>query len=70
MDKSTRTAIEKATQRARRLLEADFAEQLEGIYDVLPSGQVAASGGPHLFLGNICSVRRSSPRSSTSGRPA
>lgn len=25
MDKTTRTAIEKATQRARKLLEADFA---------------------------------------------
>ena len=48
MDKTTRAAIEKATQRARRLLEDDFAEQLEGTYDVLLSGQVAPSGGPHL----------------------
>ena len=48
MDKTTRAAIEKATQRARKLLEADFAEQLEGTYDVLLSGQVAPSAGPHL----------------------
>lgn len=48
MDKNTRAAIEKATQRARKLLEADFSAQLEGTYDVLPSGQVLPSGGPHL----------------------
>jgi Eco57I restriction-modification methylase len=48
VDKETRTAIEKATQRARKLLEADFAEQLEGTYDVLPSGQIAPMGGSHL----------------------
>ncbi|HEX4964758.1 MAG TPA: DNA methyltransferase [Thermoanaerobaculia bacterium] len=48
MDKDTRNAIERATQRARKLLEADFAEQLEGTYDILLSGNVAASGGPHL----------------------
>jgi hypothetical protein len=48
VDKETRTAIERATQRARKLLEVDFAEQLEGTYDVLASGQIASSGGPHL----------------------
>ena len=48
MDKTTRAGIEKATQRARRLLEDDFAEQLEGTYDVLLSGQIAPSGGTHL----------------------
>ncbi len=48
MDKPTRSAIEKATQCARRLLEEDFTLQLEGTYDVLRSGVVAASGGPHL----------------------
>jgi hypothetical protein len=48
MDKPTRAAIEKSTQRARKLLEGDFAEQLEGTYDILRSGQVAPSGGPHL----------------------
>lgn len=48
MDKATRNAIERATQRARKLLEQDFLLQLEGTYDVLPSGVVAAKGGPHL----------------------
>ncbi len=50
MDKTTRAAIEKATQRARKLLEADFAEQLEGTYDILPSGLVPPWPGPHLTL--------------------
>lgn len=48
MDKPTRNAIERATQKARRLLEADFATQLEGDYDVLSSGEIAVQGGPHL----------------------
>lgn len=48
MDRSTRNAIEKATQRARRLLEDDFTSQLEGTYDVLRSGAVPQQGGPHL----------------------
>jgi hypothetical protein len=48
VDKPTRNAIEKATQKARRLLEADFATQLEGDYNVLSSGEIAAQGGPHL----------------------
>ena len=48
MDKDTRNAIERATQRARRLLEDDFVSQLEGTFDVLLSGEVAATGGPHL----------------------
>ncbi len=34
MDKNTRNAIERATQQARRLLEDDFAEQLNGTFDV------------------------------------
>src|SRR3972149_3176416 len=48
VDKDTRNAIEKATQRSRKLLEEDFAEQLEGTYDVLRSGSVASKGGAHL----------------------
>jgi hypothetical protein len=48
MDKETRGAIERATQKARRLLEAEFREQLEGMYDVLPSGQFPENGGGHL----------------------
>jgi hypothetical protein len=48
MDKGTRNAIERATQRGRALLEEDFASQLEGTFDVLLTGRVAAKGGAHL----------------------
>lgn len=48
MDKETRSAIERATQKARRILETDFAEQLEGTFEVLLSGVVAPQGGGHL----------------------
>ena len=48
MDKETRSAIERATQKARKLLEADFAEQLAGRFDVLSTGAVAPKAGPHL----------------------
>lgn len=48
MDKDTRNAIERATQRARKLLEEDFAAQLEGDFDVHRGGEVAAKAGKHL----------------------
>ena len=48
MEKEIRNAIEKVTQRSRKLLEEDFAEELEGTYDVLRSGSVALKGGVHL----------------------
>lgn len=48
MDKETRNAIERATQRARKLLEDDFASQLEGTFDVLRDGRVAPKAGSHL----------------------
>lgn len=48
MDKDTRNAIERATQRARRLLEEDFAAQLEGDFDVHRDGMVATKAGDHL----------------------
>jgi hypothetical protein len=48
MDKHTRNAIERATQRARKLLEEDFAAQLEGDFDVHRDGEVAAKAGKHL----------------------
>ncbi|MBL8841981.1 MAG: SAM-dependent methyltransferase [Planctomycetes bacterium] len=48
MDKDTRNAIESATQRARKLLEEDFAAQLEGDFDVHRDGAVAAKAGGHL----------------------
>lgn len=48
MDKATRNAIERATQQARKLLDEDFSSQLEGTFDVLRSGVIAAAGGAHL----------------------
>lgn len=48
VDKGTRNAIERVTQRARKLIEDDFALQLEGIFDVLRTGAIAAKGGAHL----------------------
>lgn len=48
MDRDTRNAIERATQRARSLLQDDFAAQLEGTYDVLRSGVMAHGAGAHL----------------------
>lgn len=45
MDKDTRNAIERATQRARKLLEEDFAAQLEGDFDVHEDGEMAANAG-------------------------
>lgn len=48
MDKDVRNAIERATQKARRILEDDFAEQLDAIYDVRGDGRVADRGGAHL----------------------
>jgi len=48
MDKDTRNAIERATQRARKLLEEDFSAQLEGTFDVLRIGAVAPKAGSHL----------------------
>jgi len=48
MDKDTRNAIERATQRARKLLEEDFAAQLGGTFDVLRAGTVAPKAGSHL----------------------
>lgn len=48
MDKDTRNAIERSTQKARRLLQDDFAAQLEGHYDVLLSGEMAVKAGKHL----------------------
>lgn len=49
MDKDTRNLIQRATQDARRLLEREYREQLEGLYDVLPdTGEIAEAPGAHL----------------------
>lgn len=49
MDKETRSAIERATQRARRILEEDFAEQLQGDYDIMLDGRIGERAGAHLI---------------------
>ena len=46
MDRSTRNSIERATQRARRLLEDEFAAQLEGTFDILRGGHISSAGAP------------------------
>lgn len=58
MEKDTRNAIERATQRARKLLEEDFAAQLEGDFDVHRDGAVAAKAGGHLSARQACQRER------------
>ncbi|MFH0979913.1 MAG: BREX-1 system adenine-specific DNA-methyltransferase PglX [Planctomycetota bacterium] len=48
MDQQTRNKLQRATQDARRLLEHEFAEQLEGTYDILPDGKILPQSGQHL----------------------
>ncbi|MBK8011742.1 MAG: BREX-1 system adenine-specific DNA-methyltransferase PglX [Deltaproteobacteria bacterium] len=48
MDKDTRNRIQRATQAARDLLEHEYAEQLEGVFDIRLDGTVAAEPGEHL----------------------
>ena len=48
MDRSTRNALERATQRARRLAEEEFGAQLEGTYDILPSGSISPTDAVRL----------------------
>jgi hypothetical protein len=58
MDKEIRNAIERATQRARKLLEEDFGAQLEGEFDVHKDGDVAAKAGNHLSVRQAFSRER------------
>lgn len=48
MDKSLRTAISTAAQKIRRLLEAEYLEQLDGVFDIRPNGAIPLQPGPHL----------------------
>lgn len=48
MDKDTRNRIQRATQAARALLEQEYAEQLEGEFDIRLDGDIAAAPGEHL----------------------
>lgn len=48
MDKQQRNAIGSAAQAARRLLEQEFRELLEGTFDIRWNGEVADQPGAHL----------------------
>ncbi len=48
MDKKTRNLIQRATQAARALLEQEFGEQLEGVFDIQLDGMIAGEPGSHL----------------------
>ena len=48
MDKDVRNRIQRATQEVRALLEREFGEQLEGLFDIRMNGVIAPEAGPHL----------------------
>lgn len=48
MEKNLRNAIATAAQNIRKLLEAEYLEQLEGTFDILSTGVVADQPGAHL----------------------
>lgn len=48
MDKHLRNAIQSAAQNSRRLLERDYDEQLDGVFDVRQNGEIAEEPGTHL----------------------
>ena len=48
MDKEQRNAIGSAAQQTRKLLEHEYAEQLDGVFDVRASGEITAEPGAHL----------------------
>jgi hypothetical protein len=48
VDKDVRNRIQRATQSARALLEREFAEQLEGAYDIRKDGSIGEEPGIHL----------------------
>ena len=56
MDRDTRNKIQRATQAARRVLEDEYREQLEGTFDISLDGRIAGEPGSHLS-GDQCVVR-------------
>ena len=48
MDRETRNRIQHATQAARELLEHEYAEQLDGVFDIGLDGTISAVPGEHL----------------------
>lgn len=53
MEKQLRSAIGSAAQNMRRLLEQEFLQQLEGMFDVHANGVVAEQPGAHLSSGEV-----------------
>jgi hypothetical protein len=59
MDKEQRNALQRAVVKARRLLEREFQEQLEGIYNILPDGRILDSApGDPIVRGRLLDVVR------------
>lgn len=58
MDKTTRNSIERFTQRARRLLQEDFATQLDATFDIRQSHAFPESPGRHLSARQKADFRR------------
>jgi hypothetical protein len=48
VDKDVRNRIQRATQSVRALLQLEFAEQLEGVYDIRKDGSIPDQPGTHL----------------------
>lgn len=48
MEKALRSAISTAAQNIRQLLEAEYLEQLEGVFDICPNGTIPLQPGLHL----------------------
>ena len=48
MEREQRNGIGSAAQQIRKLLEREYAEQLDGVFDVRPSGDIATQAGAHL----------------------
>ena len=48
MDKDTRNRIQRATEAARALLEHEYGEQLQGVFDIRLDGTIEAEPGEHL----------------------
>lgn len=48
MDKEIRSRLQRATQTARGLLEHEYAEQLDGVFDIRLDGTIPAQPGEHL----------------------
>jgi len=51
VERDVRNRIQRATQKARALLERELAEQLEGAYDIRKDGLIAQAPGMHLDEG-------------------